>query len=120
MSNRHDREQDLQGRVSRAALIANRDDIQRLRSDVLLRLQYETMRQLLLLADRAMEAEGVPLEKRDRVVHWVLVGQPAPGWEPDPDAELDEAMRVRIEERDAWVRHLEKLPINVLPLLNEE
>lgn len=120
MSTRHTRDQELQGRVHRAAQISSHDDLQRLHTDVPLRLQYDLMRQLLLLADKAMECEGVPLEARDRVVHWVICGEPAPGWDPDPDAELDDAVRAKVAERDAWVRHLEQLPIAVPPLLSEE
>lgn len=120
MGNRYDREQDLQGRVSRAALIANHNDVQRLRTDVPLRLQYQILRDVLLLADKAMEVEGVPLEKRDRVVHWILVGEPALGWDSDPDAELADAMRAKVAERDAWVRHLEGLPFGGLSSLEPE
>lgn len=109
MSDRHERDQALQQRISRAVL-TDPDAAKRYHTDAATHLQVQALRNVLLLADKAMEAEGVDRKIRDRVVHCILVGEPPPGWEEDPDAELDEAVREQMATRAAWVQHLKGLP----------
>lgn len=118
MNNRYQRDQALQQRISRAVL-TNPDAAKRYHTDAATHLQIEVLRNLLLLADKAMEVEGVRREVRDRVVHWILVGEPAPRWEDAPEAELDQAVKSKLAERDAWMRYLDGLPVDVPPLLEE-
>lgn len=118
MNSRHDREQALRQRINRTVL-TDPEAAKRYHTDAATHLQITVLRNVLLLADRAMAAEGISHETRDRVVHWVLVGEPAPGWDPDPEAELDEAVRERIAKREFWAQYLESLPIDVPPLLAE-
>lgn len=113
---RHYRERVLRQRINRTVL-SNPDGVKRYHTDAATHLQVQVLRNVLLLADKAMDAEGIDREVRDRVVHWILVGEPPPGWDPDPEAELDKAVRERTAKRDAWIQYLEKLPIDVPPLL---
>lgn len=115
---RHYREQVLQQRISRAVL-TDPDGAKRYHTDAATHLQIQLLRNVLLLADKAMEVEGVNREVRDRVVHWILIGRPSPRWQDDPDAELDQAVKMKLAEQDAWVRYLNGLPIDVPPLLGE-
>lgn len=119
MGNRYEREQDLSQRISRTVL-TDPAGAERYRTDVATHLQVEVLRGVLLLADKAMEAEGVRREVRDRVVHWVLVGEPPPRWEDDPDAELDQAVQQKLAEQDALIRYLDVLPVDVLSLMEEQ
>jgi hypothetical protein len=111
MNARYDRDQVLQQRISRAVL-SDPDAAKRYHTDAAAHLQVQVLRNLLLLADKAMEAEGVGREVRDRVVHWILVGEQAPEWELDPDAKLDLAVREQAAERNAWIQYLENLPLS--------
>lgn len=109
MSDCHERDQVLQRRISRAVL-TDPEAAKRYHSDAATHLQVEVLRNVLLLADKAMEIEGVGREVRDRVAHWILMGEPPPGREKDPDAELDEAVREQTVMRTAWVWYLYGLP----------
>jgi hypothetical protein len=118
MSDRHYREQVLQQRISRTVL-TDPDAAKRYHTDAATHLQVEVLRNVLLLADKAMEAEGVDREVRDRIVHWILIGRPSPRWQDDPEAELSQAVQAKLAERDAWMRYLDGLPVDVPPLLKE-
>ena len=109
MNDRHKRDQALQQRISRAVL-TDPEASKRYHTDAATHLQVKVLRNVLLLADKAMEAEGIGREVRDRVVHWILIGEPPPGLDEDPDAELDEAVREQMATRAAWVRYLDSLP----------
>lgn len=115
---RHAREHQLNQRINRT-ILTDPNKVTRYHTDAAAHLQLEVLRGVLLLADKAMAAEGIGFEVRDRVVHWILIGEPAPERETDPDAELDEAVRMRLAERDSWVRYLDGLPIEVPPMLKE-
>lgn len=109
MSDRHDRDQALQQRISRTVLTSPKD-AERYRDDPTTHLQVSVLRDVLLLVDKAMEAEGVSREVRDRVVHWVLAGESPPGWEEDPDRELDPAVQSQLATQVAYLRYMGGLP----------
>lgn len=117
MSDRYQRDQELQHRISRRILTGPPGQQTPLPQTAAEQQQLEILRHLLLRADAAMEAEGVDRQTRDRVVHWILIGEPAPRWNEDPDAELDEATREQTAKHAARLRHLEDAPINTEGLL---
>lgn len=110
MSSRYHRDQELQHRISRTVLTS--PDAWRRLEDAASHLQIEILRDLLLLTDKAMEAEGVDRQTRDRVVHWILIGEPAPRWDQDPDAKLDEAAHEQLKMHAARIQQLGVTPIN--------
>lgn len=97
MSNRYRRDQELNNRISRT-ILTDPVTAKRFQADPATRLQLEVLRNVLLLADKAMEAEGINHETRDRVAHWILFGEPPPSWEDDPDARIDIAVRDQIAQ----------------------
>ncbi|HEU5429545.1 MAG TPA: hypothetical protein VFU74_21880 [Actinocrinis sp.] len=112
MSSRHHRDQELQHRISRTVLIGPEGQKVPLPRTAVEQQQLEILRGLLLRADAAMEAEGIDRQTRDRVVHWILIGEPAPRWDQDPDAELDEAAHEQLKMHAARIQQLGVTPIN--------
>lgn len=112
MSGRYEREQELQHRISRRVLIGPPGQQVPLPHTAAEQQQLEILRSLLLRADAAMEAEGISRCTRDRVVHWILIGEPAPRWNDDPEAELDGAVYKQLKMHAARIRELGVTPIN--------
>jgi hypothetical protein len=108
---RYSRDQVLQQRISRTVLTSAKD-ADRYRTDMAMHLQVKVLRDVLLLTDKAMEAEGVVRAVRDRIMHWILVGEQPPGWEEDPDKELEQAVQEKMAAQAALIRHLENLPVS--------
>lgn len=112
MSGRYEREQELQHRISRRVLIGAPGQQVPLPQTAAEQQQLEILRSLLLRADAAMEAEGIDRRTRDRVVHWILIGEPAPRWNDDPEAELNEAVHEQLKLHAARIQELGVTPIN--------
>lgn len=113
MSDRYKREQELQHRISRRVSIGSSGQQAPLPQTVAEQQQLEILRNLLLRADAAMESEGINRRTRDRIVHWILIGEAAPRWNDDPEAELDEAVQEQLKMHAAWIQELGVTPINV-------
>lgn len=100
MTSRNERDQQLHQQINRVVL-ADPDSATRYHTDAAVHLQVEVLRNVLLLADKAMEVEGIDREARDRIVHWILTGTPPPDREEDPDARVEWA---------SLTQHMDNLP----------
>lgn len=97
MENRHEREQQLTDRISRA-ILTDAETFAAYHGDLATHARLQLLRHFMLAADGAMRIEGVDRQVRDRVAHWLLFGRP-PDTERDPEEQVEAAAWEAIRER---------------------
>lgn len=90
-----DRDKTICMRANRAVLTDPRR-AEEILWDARVHSELDRLKSVLCTADKAMRAEGIEEDGRDRILHWLLFGTPPK--HTDPVEAIDAAVRQRLDE----------------------